>query len=333
MKAADTAGDPMLIVNASPHMVTKQDTGRVMGSVLLALIPALLTGAWYFGPRALLLAAVCLITGLLCEGIWERLMKQPSTLGDLSACVTGLILALNLPVSLPFWMAAIGCFTAIVIVKMLFGGLGRNFANPAIVGRIVLLLSFPTQMTAWTLPGRAFAADAVSGATPLAILAEDALSLPSLTDMFLGRIGGTIGETCVPAILIGGAYLILRRIISPIIPVSFLGTVFVIGCLYGALTGQGGLTMGLFHLCAGGAFFGAFFCATDYVTSPVTRGGRLIFGIGCGAVTMVIRLFCSYPEGVSFAILFMNILVPLIDRYCVSLICKKGNRKNESRQK
>ena len=236
-----------------------------------------------------------------------RLPGKPQTIGDLSAVVTGILLAFNLPSTFPIWMAVVGSLFAIVMVKNLFGGIGQNFANPAIAGRVILLISFSGPMTSWMIPEKAVGGfRLVSGATPLA---ENALGntadLPSYADMFLGLRGGSLGETCILALLIGGIFLIVRGVIKPIIPVAFLGTIAV----FALLVGQDPL----FHLMAGGAVLGAFFMATDYVTSPVTDMGKLIFGIGCGLITMVIRVYGNYPEGVSFAILLMNVIAPHID--------------------
>ena len=287
-----------LAVASSPHLVTALDTQKTMMWVLIALIPSFIASVFYFGLGAVILTAVCV------------------TVKDLSACVTGVILAMNLPANLPVWMAVIGCFTAIVIVKQLYGGLGRNFANPAIVGRIVLLLSFTSYMTTWPVTRLNQTADALTGATPLGLLADGALAeAPSLKDMLIGNIGGAMGETCTIAVLIGLVILIAKKIISPIIPVCYMGTVFVFAFIYYSVVGgdYSALHMALFHLLAGGVVFGATFCATDYVTSPIMKYAKVAFGIGCGLVTMIIRLFCAYPEGASFAILFMNVLAPLLD--------------------
>ena len=235
-----------------------------------------------------------------------------TTIGDWSAVVTGVILAFNLPVTLPIWMAIIGCFVAIVIVKQVFGGLGENFANPAIVGRIVLFIGFATPMTNWAVTSRMSsvirenAADAVTGATPLGLLASGK-PVPSNLDMFLGTINGSMGEISAIALLIGGCYLLWRKVITWEIPVAFLGSMVVMAVLMHQDP--------IFHIFAGGAMLGSIFMATDYVTSPITGKGKIIFGIGCGVLTMLIRVFGSYPEGVSFAILLMNILTPHIDRW------------------
>ncbi len=310
-----------LTVSSSPHLVTKHDTAWTMKNVILALVPATIMSIVFFGIRALLLTVVCVAVSAFFEWAYEKLMKKPITVRDFSACLTGLILALNLPSGLPIWMAIIGCFVAIVVVKQIFGGLGRNIANPAIVGRIVLLLSFTTQMTTWPV-SKLSGVDAATGATPLGILAEQGniSGAPSLTDMLVGNIGGAMGETCAIALLIGGIYLIVKKIISPIIPCCFIGTVFVFSLIYYAFAGSdaGALYMACWHVLAGGCVLGAFFCATDYVTSPILTKGKIVFGIGCGLCTMIIRLWCNYPEGVSFAILFMNILTPLIDRWAIN---------------
>ncbi len=324
-----------LAVASSPHLVTSLDTQKTMMWVLIALAPSFAASVFYFGYRAVLLTAVCIAACVLFEWAYERILGKPVTVRDLSACVTGVILAMNLPSSLPIWMAVIGCFTAIVVVKQLFGGLGRNFANPAIVGRIVLLLSFTSYMTSWPLTRLQQTADAVTGATPLGYLADGALSsAPGLKDMLLGNIGGAMGETCTIAVLIGLAILIFKKIISPIIPCCFIGTVFVFSLIYYSVVGgdYSAIHMALFHVLAGGVCFGATFCATDYVTSPIMKWARVAFGIGCGILTMVIRLFCSYPEGVSFAILFMNILAPTLDILAQNRFYKIGEKEKAEKK-
>ncbi len=326
-----------LTVSSSPHLVTKLDTHKTMLMVLLALVPSFVMSVVVFGPRAIILTAVCILSCAFFEWCYEKLMKKTDTVMDLSACVTGAILAMNLPANFPYWMAIIGCFVSIVIVKCLFGGLGRNIANPAIVGRIVLLLSFTTQMTTWPVP-KQMHVDATTGPTALGILKEvsagkqDIANLPDNMSLFLGFCGGSMGEVSAIAILIGGLFLIWKKIISPVIPLSFLASIFVVSLIYYGVKGgdYNVIQMSIFHIVAGGAMFGAFFCATDYVTSPIMFRGRLIFGIGCGVVTMIIRLFCNYPEGVSFAILFMNMLTPLIDQVTIKNYYKKGGaKKNE----
>lgn len=310
-----------LIVSSSPHVFDNINTSRIMLDVIIALIPAFIMSGVIFGPRAILLTVTCVVSCVVFEAAFRRLTKRDNTITDLSAVVTGILLSFNLPSSLPFWMAIIGCFVAIVIIKQLFGGMGQNFVNPAITARIVLLVSFATPMTTWPVPQRILqATDAVTGPTPLGILnmGEGLDTLPSNTDMFLGFIGGCLGETSAIALLIGGIYLIIRKVIDPAIPAAFIGTVFIIALIAGQDP--------IFHICAGGVMLGAFFMATDYVTSPITTQGRIVFGIGCGFLTMVIRLFGSYPEGVSFAILLMNILTPHIDNLTIKALFNDKKR-------
>ncbi len=298
-----------LVVSASPHLRTKDTTSRIMLDVVIALIPSLIAAVILFGPRVLAVTATTVATAVLSEYLARKVMKRHNTIQDLSAVVTGVILAFNLPVSIPLWMAAIGSFFAIVVVKQMFGGIGQNFANPAIVARIVLLLSFGQAMGSWTAP-LSWKTDAVSTATPLAILGgESAEELPSLLDMFLGIRGGCLGETCSVALIIGGIYLMARKVISYKIPVAFIGTVAVVMLI----AGKGDLGFVAYQLMSGGLLLGAFFMATDYSTSPIKSNAKIVFGIGCGLLTCVIRLFASLPEGVSFAILIMNLLVPHIE--------------------
>ena len=308
-----------LIVSSAPHMVTPTDTGKIMGTVLIALIPAFAVGIYQFGYRAALLTAVSVIACVVFEFLYNKLMKRPQTVGDLSAVVTGVLLAFNLPSGLPYWMAVVGSFFAIVIVKQIFGGLGCNLVNPAVTARIFMFIAFATEMTTWPTARGArdvsgAVIDSVTSATPLGQLSNGDGTLASVDysnlDLFLGNVGGCIGEVSALALAIGGLFLIWRKVISPIIPLSFIATVFVLGLIWGGIDGA------VFHICAGGLMLGAFFCATDYVTSPTLPLGKLIFGIGCGLFTMLIRVFGSYPEGVSFAILLMNILTPYIDRIC-----------------
>ena len=254
-------------------------------------------------------------------------MHKKQTVGDLSAAVTGTLIAFNVPAGLPYWIAIVGCFVAIIVVKQLFGGMGKNVVNPAITARIVLFISFAEEMARWPLPR--MAADATSTATPLGVLAEGGAELPSNMQMFLGFIGGSMGEVSAIALLIGGLFLIWKKIISPIIPCCFIGTVFVFALIYYAATGNGdALQMAVFHVLAGGVMLGAFFMATDYVTSPLLPMGKVIFGIGCGLLTMIIRLWGQYPEGVSFSILIMNCLTPLIENFCQKRLYG-GAKKNE----
>lgn len=310
-----------LIVSSAPHIVTDSDTTKVMGTVLLALLPAFVAGVYVFGGRVVLLAIACVISAVGFEWLYNLITHKEQTIGDLSAAVTGLLIAFNVPASLPIWMGVLGSFVAIVVVKQLYGGIGKNFVNPAITARIFLFISFSAAMTTWPLPRTAASADAVTGPTPLNLLAGGETSkLPSNMEMFLGFIGGSVGEVSALALLIGGIFLIWRKVISPIIPAAFLGTVFVIAFLnYGF-----SLHMAIFHICAGGAMLGAFFMATDYVTTPKLPMGKLIFGIGCGVITMAIRIWGSYPEGVSFSILLMNICTPLINRLTYKYYCGGG---------
>ncbi len=309
-----------LTVSASPHVRSHETTTGIMLDVILALIPALVMSAVYFGTRALCLAAVTVGTAMLSEYLSRKIMKRDNTLGDLSAVVTGLILAFNLPATLPLWMAAIGSVIAIVIVKQMFGGIGQNFVNPAITARIILMMSFPSAMAKWIVPfSSAWSPDAVTAATPMTVLNAGtdltaAEGLPTLTQMLIGAHGGSMGEVCSIALLAGAFYLLLRRVISPAIPLSFIGTVAVIMLI----AGKGNLEFVAYELLGGGLILGAFFMATDYSTSPINRKGRIIFGIGCGLITAVIRLFGSLPEGVSFSIILMNILVPHIERLTTS---------------
>lgn len=312
-----------LAVSSAPHLVGPVNTTKIMGTVLIALIPAFAVGIYQFGYRAALLTVVCIAACVLFEYLMNKILKKEQTVGDLSAVVTGVLIAFNLPAGLPYWMAIVGCFAAIVIIKQLFGGIGQNLVNPAVTARIFLFIAFATEMTTWPT-ARGTGIDAVTSPTPLGELAQggaDAVTASNL-DLFLGNVGGCIGEVSALALLIGGVFLMVTRVITPHIPLCFLGTVFVLGLIWGGLDGA------VFHLCAGGVMLGAFFCATDYVTSPTLPLGKVIFGIGCGLFTMLIRLFASYPEGVSFAILLMNILTPYIDRISEKLMFK-GPKKEK----
>jgi electron transport complex protein RnfD len=284
-----------------------------MLDVIIALIPAVIAGTIIFGIRALALCSICVIAAVFSEWLWCKILKKQSSIGDYSAAVTGLLLALNLPVTMPFWMAIIGCVFAIIIVKQFFGGIGHNFMNPALAARAFLLTSWAQAMTTWTAP---FSADAVSSATPLSLIKEGVTEgLPSYMDMFLGNTGGCIGEVSAVAILIGAAYLLAKGVINLRIPASYILTTAVITFIFGKdgwFTGDA-----LMHVLSGGLLLGAFFMATDYVTTPYTKSGQIIFGIGCGVITAVIRLYGGYPEGVSYSILLMNVAAPLIDKVTV----------------
>ena len=305
-----------LVMTSSPHLRDHSSTQRIMQEVCLALLPAGIAGVIIFGWSALMLICVSVATCVLSEFVWEKLTKQTVTIGDWSAVVTGLLLAYNLPANAPWWLAVGGGVIAIVLVKQMFGGIGQNFVNPAMTARIILMVSFPTAMARWTAPlASAWSADAVTTATPMASLAASSggnlsADLPSLWQMLVGYHGGSMGEVCALALLVGGVYLIIRRVISPIIPAAYIGTVAV----WMLLAGHGDLRFVAYELLGGGLLLGAFFMATDYATSPITAKGKWIFGIGCGIITSVIRLYGSLPEGVSFSIILMNILVPHIER-------------------
>ncbi len=292
-----------LHVSFSPHIKSSNTTMKTMLDVIIALVPATVAAVILFGIQALLVIAVCVILAVAGEAIFNIAVKKEQTVGDLSAVVTGLILALNLPSNIPLWQAAVGSLFAIIIVKGLFGGLGKNIVNPAIAARVFMLIAFGS-MTASVFPK---GMDSASGATPLSDLAND--KAVDLMDLFLGKCGGALGETCALALLIGGIYLIVRKVITWHIPVAFIGTTF----LFTLAVEGGNLETALAWVLSGGLMIGAFFMATDYVTSPSTAKGKLIFGIGAGVITVLIRFWGGYPEGVSFAILLMNIVNPYID--------------------
>ncbi len=297
-----------LTVAASPHIRSHNSTAKIMGDVIIALIPALIAACFIFGLRALLVTAVCVGCCVLFEYLIRKVMKRDNTIGDLSAVVTGILLAFSLPVSIPLWIAAIGSFFAIVVIKQLFGGIGQNFANPAVTARIVLFVSFGSQMTHWVEPlyyRNTTLADAVTTATPLTLIGK-ADQLPARTDLLLGIKGGCIGEVCILALLLGGIYLVIRRVITPTIPLVYMGTVCLLSLLFGSDP--------IAQILSGSVVLGAIFMATDYSSSPVTEWGKVIFAFGCGLITVVIRVFANYPEGVSFAILLMNILTPYIEK-------------------
>lgn len=286
--------------SASPHLRSTQSTRKIMLDVVIALVPACAASVVYFGWRALMLLGVCVLTCVFTEYICRIIMKREQTIGDLSAVVTGVLLALNLPANLNPLMAVFGSVAAIVVVKQMFGGIGMNFVNPALAARIILTVSFPTAMTTWS-PTSLQGVDAVTSATPLA--SESGTF--SYMELFLGNHGGSMGETCALAILLGGIYLIAKRIIAPTIPVVYIGTAAVMALLLGLDP--------LEQILSGGLMLGAVFMATDYTTSPITKWGKVIYAIGCGVLTMLIRTFANLPEGVSFSILIMNILTPLIE--------------------
>lgn len=289
-----------------------------MLTVIIALLPAAAAGCVFFGPRAAAVLAVCVISCIVFEALCRIVMKKPQTISDLSAIVTGLLLGMNLPATVPFYIPVIGSFIAIVIVKQLFGGIGQNFANPAITARIVLMLSFTPQMSVWVKPyWYSGTLDAVTGATPLAekwlYYTENGVNYKmapfTLSEMFWGETGGCIGETCAAMLILGGLFLIITKVISAATPVAFIGSFALLTFIY-----TGSLNETVYGVLAGGLLIGAFFMATDYATTPVTAKGKVVFGIGCGVITFIIRTFGSFPEGVSFSILLMNLLTPYIDR-------------------
>ncbi|MDR2359037.1 MAG: RnfABCDGE type electron transport complex subunit D [Prevotellaceae bacterium] len=316
----------LLLISPAPHAHSSDTTHRLMRDVIIALLPAFAASVYFFGWDALRVAAVSIISCVALEwAIQKFLLRTPPQISDLSAVVTGLLLAMNLPGSAPWWLVVIGSIVAIGIAKMSFGGIGKNPFNPALVGRVFLLISFPVQMTHWTLPRGFAVTDAVTGATPLAVLKEglsNGLTVEQIFDkadftyleLLFGRIGGSAGEVSALALLAGFAWLLFRRVIRPHIPVTILATVAVFGgILWWANPGR--FIDPLFHLLTGGVLLGAVFMATDYVTSPMHPKGMVIFGVGIGMLTMLIRVFGSYPEGISFAILIMNAAVPLINKY------------------
>ncbi len=291
-----------LIVSVSPHIRAKTSTTTVMLDVVIALIPALVASVLIFGTKALLLTAICVAACVISEFLFQLLCKRPVTVGDLSAVVTGILLAFNLPVTIPIWQAVVGSVIAIIVVKQFFGGIGMNFANPAITARIIMLIAFAGPMSTWIAPK---SDDLVAVATPLASIASG--EKVELLTLFLGKHGGCIGETCALALILGGIYLVVRKVITVHTPLVFIGTVFVLSLV------SGGFDYAIAQILSGGLLLGAIFMATDYVTSPITPWGKVIFGFGCGLITFIIRFWGSYPEGVSFSILLMNILVYYIN--------------------
>lgn len=311
------------IVSSSPHIRSNEDTSYIMKQVIIALIPAALAGVYFFRLSALYVIFFCILGTVGSELIWEKITKQKSTIGDFSAVVTGLLLAFNVPASLPWWMCLMGGVFSIIVVKMVFGGLGNNFVNPALAGRAFLLASFPVAMTKWTETGvnwvsTTAASDAVTTATPLSFLKSGAAGLQGLADnnitmldMFIGNIGGCVGETCAVLILLGGIYLIYKGIISYIMPVCYLVTIFVLTFLLGGFN----IEFAVAQILAGGVMLGGFFMLTDYTTSPMTKKGQIIYAVLAGVICSVIRLYGGYPEGCSYSILLANVMTPLIDKY------------------
>lgn len=298
------------VVSGTPHVRSKESIQSIMRDVIIALVPATAAGIYYFGINALILVIAAIVSAVAFEAICQKVMKKPVTVSDLSAVVTGLLLAMNLPAAAPIWVAIVGSAFAIIFGKQLFGGLGQNFINPALAGRAFLLASYPTEMTTWSVPNGLEVADAATYATPLAQLKAGHLDA-SLGELVLGQCGGTIGETCAIALIIGGVYLLYKHVISWKIPVIYIATVAI---LFGVI-GRHGMRMPLQEIMAGGVMLGGIFMATDYASSPVTPKGQIIFAVGAGLITYLIRTFGGYPEGVSYSILIMNCCVPLIERF------------------
>ena len=309
----------LLNVSSSPHVRSNETTQSIMMDVAIAMLPATAFGVFQFGLHALLVLIVTIAACVLSEYVFEKITKRPCTISDFSAVVTGMILALNMPPEIALWIPALGGVFAIIIVKQLYGGLGQNFMNPALAARCFLLTSFALFMNNFSSAKLGF--DSLTGATPLAQLrAGETVDLASLV---IGRIPGTIGEVSVIALLIGAIYMVVRKVISPVIPLIYIGTVFVFTFLFGGFN----LTYSLSEICAGGLIFGAFFMATDYVTSPLTPKGQIVYGLILGIVTGIFRLWGASPEGVSYAIIFSNLLVPLIERYTLPTAFGKGGQK------
>lgn len=307
-------------VAPSPHVHGAQSTRSLMRDVLIALLPALAVSTWVYGADVLTVSAIAVVSCVVTEFLIQKfLLGGEPTVSNLSAAVTGLLLAFNLPASIPWWIVVIGSVVAIGVAKMTFGGLGRNPFNPALVGRVFLLIAYPVQMTSFSAPVVKGYADAFSGATPLAAVKSGAVSVEQadLLNMFCGAVSGSLGEIAAAALIVGGIYLLWRKVITWHIPVAVLGSMAVFAFVVALLNGGGAMLYELpaFHLLAGGALLGAIYMATDYVTSPMTHKGMLIYGAGIGVITMVIRLWGAYPEGMSFAILLMNSVAPLINRY------------------
>ena len=300
---------PKLTLSSSPHIQTNENVTTVMRDVIIALLPATIAAIYYFRFGAIVNILVAVLGSVAAEYLIQKLMKKPITIKDYSAAVTGLLLAFNVPSTLPWWMTLIGSVFAIAVVKQLFGGLGHNFMNPALAARAVLLASWPVEMTSWVTTG----ADAVATATPLAVIkgAEAGATSASMFDLLIGNVGGCIGETSAILLIIGGIYLIYRGVITYVIPTYYIGTVAVLTFIFSGFD----ISMLSYNILAGGLILGAFFMATDYTTSPVSKKGQIIYAIGCGLLTAVIRYYGGYPEGVSYSILLMNVATPLIDKY------------------
>ena len=310
------------VVTSSPHIRGKRNTQQIMLDVVIALIPALLAGTIIFGMRALIVALVCIAAAVVAEWVCGMILYHRNTVKDVSSVVTGLLLALTLPATVPYWLAAVGSVFAIVVVKGFGGGLGKNVFNPALGARAFMMMFWPVHLVRYIAPGTV---DGVASATPLHHMVMPALPTESIGQMFMGNIGGTIGEVCTLALLIGGIYLIAKGVISARIPVSYLGTVAVLTLVFSK--GDNAFLWMLYSLLGGGVVLGALFMATDYATSPVTPKGQIIYGIGCGVLTVIFRYFGLFPEGVTYAILLMNACAWAIDRY--SAPRRFGTKKGE----
>lgn len=313
-------------VSSTPHIRSNDSIEKIMKDVIIALTPAALAGVYFFGMRALLIIVISIASSLFFEALYQKTTKQPITINDYSPIVTGLLLAMNLPSTVPFWIPIVGSFFAIVIVKQLFGGLGQNFMNPALAARAFLFIAYSKQMSHWAKPLNGFfnmTVDAVSSPTPLELLKSSNYTITQATNFipnssdfmnaFIGNIGGSIGETSAVLLIIGGLFLLARKVINWRIPFTFIATVAILSFILGR---NGSFyALPIYELITGGLLLGAIFMATDYSSSPVTETGQIIMGIGCGFLTIIIRSFGNYPEGVSFAILLMNLVVPLLDKY------------------
>ncbi len=301
-----------IIVSGTPHVRSKESIQSIMRDVVIALIPASVMGIYYFGIKALMLIIVSIVSSVVFEWGYEKILKKPVTISDFSAILTGLLLALNLPATASWWVPVVGSFIAIVIAKQFYGGLGQNFINPALIGRAFLVAAYPTQTTGAAFATGRMVTDAATYATPLAELKAGTaiINADAIKNALIGNIGGTIGETCAIALIIGGIYLLIKHVISWRIPVVYIVVVFILTSL---MRGNGFLG-GVYEIFCGGLMLGAIFMATDYVTSPISAKGQVIFAIGCGVLTSLIRVYGGYPEGVSYSILIMNLAVPLIDR-------------------
>lgn len=326
-----------LTVSASPHQKSKDTTTGIMRDVIIALIPTGAMAVYVFGLRALAIILLSVVSCVLAEFLARKAMKKEDTISDLSAVVTGLLLAYNLPATMPFWEVSLGAVIAIVVIKQMFGGIGQNFINPALGARVILMSAFPARMSAGAFADTnkvGWAADTVTGATPMGLVSLDGVKegAPTLMQMFLGTTSGCIGEVSVAALLLGGIYLLVRRVISPILPLTYIATVAIF-CTFA----QGfDMYAVAYELLGGGLFLGAIFMATDYTTSPITKNGKIIAGLFCGIVTCIIRLWGSLPEGVSFSIILMNVLVPYFEDWTAptpfGTIKEKKSKKNKEKE-